>query len=376
MTGPSRAALIVVVLLATGLAARSHAAKDQSVTLTAGLGTTYDNNILEYSDAQLNDFESGAHADRYSLESRDDLVLSPSLGLGWELDSGGGRRHALRLRGEGDFHDRNGTADMRSVSAGWRESFHREGRFALGYYGIPHYYVRQLFAEDVIPAFSGLSRYRRAEFGLHVASASWSQRVARGTQLAGEYQFERRDYTRDFDERDSNLHQGQLTLGWTRLPRRSSVSLLGAWRSSTARAKDSDEQPGVTPDDVDVSYTGYSLGGNGQMELGRRGRWRWGGDLGYVFESRHYGSDRPADRYHNGRRDSRHTVELGLRAAYRPHGSVRGFYRLEDQTASLGSSAAPGADTGSYRSNQAGLVVEWSVTHRFRAAGAEERDAE
>ncbi len=364
----------ILATLATDPVAAAAAA--QSLTFTAGFGAAYDDNILEYSDAQLRDFESGIHPDRYSLDTRDDLVLSPSLGLAWERDLGAGRRHALRLRGEGSLHDRNGTADFHSVSAGWRESFRRDRRVSLGYYGIPRYYVRQLFDDDVVPAFSGLSRYRRSEFRLHIANAAWSQRVTRGTQAAVQYQFERRDYVRGFDERDSNLHEGQLSFGWTRLPRHGSASLLGAYRQSHARARDHDEQAGTTPDDPDIGYHGYSLGGAGRMEFGRRGRWRWGGDLDYVFEGRRYDSERPADRYHYGRRDTRHTAELGVRATWRPHWSLRAYDRLEDQVAHIGPVTGATTDAGSYRRNQVGLAIEWSATHRFSAAAAETHDAE
>ena len=159
--GAAAAGLLAVGMGVIACPTPSRAARGQNLTVTAALSGYYDDNLLEYSDAQLRDFEAGAHPDRFSLESRDDVVLQPSLGMAWEMDSGRGRRHALRLRGEGDIPERNGTADFRSVSAGWRESFRGERRLALSYYLVPHYYLRQLLDEDVVPAFPGLSRYRR-----------------------------------------------------------------------------------------------------------------------------------------------------------------------------------------------------------------------
>src|SRR5207245_6099292 len=89
----------------------------------------------------------------------------------WELDSGHGRRHSLRAHGTATLHDKNGTADFRSTSATWRESFRGRRRLGVGFYAVPHYYLRQLLAEDVAPPYPGLSRERRAEFALDLVSA-------------------------------------------------------------------------------------------------------------------------------------------------------------------------------------------------------------
>src|SRR2546425_212547 len=104
--------LTAAVVVACALAAPAQAARGQTLTLTTRLSTFYDDNYLQYSDGQLSDFESGRHPARFGIETTDDAIFNPSLGLLWELDQGHGRRHAARLRGEGDFHGRNGTADF------------------------------------------------------------------------------------------------------------------------------------------------------------------------------------------------------------------------------------------------------------------------
>ena len=368
------AALAAVLTLAAVAAPAVHAARGQSLSLTAGLSSFYDDNFLQYSDGQLRDFDQSLHPDRYAIRTRDDLVVNPSLSLGWELDRGHGRRHALRLKGEGDFHDRNGNADFHSLSVGWREFWSRNRRLSASYYVLPRYYLRQLFDDDFVPAFPGLSKYRRADFSLQIASAAWTQRLTRSVLVDLGYQYEHRDYNHEFDERDSRLHQGQVGLHFVRLPRRGSLSLDGGYRVSRARAEDADLAEPVP--DPDVSFHGLNLGVGGRMEFARSGAWRLLGDLGYALETRTYDSNRPTDKYHFGRHDLLNAVEIGLRSAYRPHWSLRAYDRLEHNTATLGAAAPLSADAGSYHANQVGLALEWTGGLWTQAGAAPEEETE
>lgn len=364
----------LVALALTTAAPAAHAARGQSVSLTTGLLSFYDSNFLDYSDGQITDFEQSFHPDRYAIETRDDMIFNPALSLSWELDQGKGRRHSLRLRGEGDFHNRNGNTDFRAVSAGWRESWSRDRRLAFSYFVLPRYYLRQLLDEDVVPTFSGQSRYRRADFRLDIASASWRQRLRRHVLVETGYQHERRDYNHDFDERDSGLNQGTAELSFVHLPHRATVGLGGGYRVSHARGEDGDE-PEPTPD-PDVSYHGAFGGLGGRMEFARRGPWRFGGDLRYTLETRSFDSDRPTDTYHFGRNDVLHAVEAGLRATYRPHWSLRGSYRFEDNSAHLGAGAPLSADAGSYNAGRVGVAIEWVGDLWHQASAEAEGDPE
>src|SRR6266516_1769526 len=118
--GGARAAALALASLT--LVAGLVRAEGQRITLGASLSSRYDSNILEYSSAQIALFESGTRPEHYSLETSDDLGWDPGVSLGWELAGPNGRRHALRLSASGNFHQRNGTADFRAASAGWRET--------------------------------------------------------------------------------------------------------------------------------------------------------------------------------------------------------------------------------------------------------------
>ncbi len=268
------------------------------------------------------------------------------------------RGREIRLRGSGEFYQRNGTADFRAVSLRWRESFGRGRRLTVGGYFLPSYYLRQLHDEDYVPPLPGLSLYRRAEFSLGIGSIAWRQRLSRRLRGEAGYQFEHRGYNADFDERTSNTHQGELSLEWFRLPRRGSVEVRSGYRKSLARAYDSDL---IANDDPDVSYHGLLAGASGRMDFTRRRAGRLSGGLDYEYATRDYESDRVADKSHYRRNDHRHTVEASIQCELPADVTARAFYRLEDNSARFPAGAGPSGDPASYTENQVGLAIDWST---------------
>jgi hypothetical protein len=355
-------ALGLGALLVAALAPRAGAVRGHSLDLALGLTSLYDNNILQYSNAQISLFESGLEPERFSLQTRDDGVYSPYSVLDWDWDRGRGRHHELRFRWSGSFHQENSTADNRQWSASWRESFRRIGRLSLTWYSLQDYYLRQLHDEDARPVYAGLTRHRRAELDLHIGSVAWQVPVKRSARLGLEYQYEKRRYNPDFRERDSQVHQGQADLEWRRLPRRGNFDVLAGYRHSHARGEDGDEISGATPDDIDTSYHGFLAGVNGGFELWRGGRGRLGADLAYGLETRKFDSTRPLDKFHYKRDDVLNAFEVGLRSAYRPHWSARGFYRFETNHTKLGAIVTSTTEAGSYHDHQVGMALEWSGT--------------
>jgi len=354
-------AILAVALVSAGvalpiLARPTEAAGGQNLDLGIGISSPYDDNILQYSDAQLLVFDSGLKPQQFSIKSSDDLLLKPTVSLTWEDALGRRRSRSVRLRWSGEFHKDNATADFRSYGVQWRESFSKERRLFVSGLWLPGYYLRQLYDEDFVAAPPGVSKYRRAEFDLGIGSISWRQRIARKTRAQIGYQYEHRAYNQDFLERTSKTHQGELEIEWYQLPARGTLSVHGGYRASDAKAVDAD---GIA-DDPDVSYHGPIVGLGWRAELARGNKWRLAADLGYELGSRSYTSSLVSDKYHYNRDDVSNTVDLGLRYSLPPHWTLRALYRFDNNSASLGTLAPPGSDTGSYSENQIGLAVEWS----------------
>ena len=367
-TGLRRLIAATALVGALGIPAEpAGAARGQSLNLAVGLSTWYDGNLLQYSENQIGQLESGLFPDRFSIEFKDNATFNPSLALTWELDRGGGRRQSLRLKGDGEFNGRNSTADHRSASLTWRETFHGGSRFtARGYY-LPSYYLRQL--KDVT---SGL--YERGQFSLMIGGADWSQAFKHGVQAGLGYQLEDRGYSPFFPERTSTTHQGVLSLGFRELPDHGVLNVAAGYRKS--RANGADDPGGSASTVPDVSYHGWFADLSGRGEFGRKGNLRITGDFDYKMESRAYESDRPADRSHEGRSDFANILEVGLRAQFRPHWTLRGFDRYDTNHATYGGPAPLTSDPSSYHQNLAGIEIGWSGDLWTQARGGQKPDAE
>ena len=360
--GPWNGVGVIAAILALAAGAQSAAprpalaARGQRLNLGLGSSSLYDDNFLQYSSDQLRVFASGLSPDRFSIRSSDDLLVGPYASLTWLNEMGKARSRSLRLKWSSEFHKKNGTADLRTYSATWREAFSKDRRLTLYGYWLPGFYLRQLFDEDAVVAFPGLSRYRRVEFDLAIGSLAWRQRIGGKTRGEIKYQYEHRSYNPDFVERTSGTHQGELGVEFYRLPSRGALEFHGGYRVSNAKAADSD----TVGDDPDVSYHGIIAGLGWRMELARKSAWRLGASAAYELGTRAYDSNLPTDKYHYKRDDTSNDVDVALRWAFPPHWTVRGIYSLGHNSAHLGTQAPPSSDTGSYTENKVGLAVDWS----------------
>ena len=355
---PFAAALAAVlwISLQAGAGPAEGATRGKRVLVGAGLSGFYDDNVIQYSSDQIALFDSGLAPDRFSIESIGDMIWRPSASLGYESRGQDGRGFEAGVRGRGEFHAKDKTADFRSLSGQWRQFFSRRSTLEARGYHAPHFYLRQLFDDDA-PAVP--TRYRRAEFSLTLGSLELRRRITRGTWAGLSYQYERRSYNPEFVERTSNTHQGLAEVSWTRLARRGRLGIHGGYRRSDAKASDGDDPPGVVPDDPDVSYHGLVAGADGRMSLNRHGNSRVRASLGYELKLRDYTSEVLTDRYHFGRNDLDHEVVAALRWARGPW-TAQAFYGYERNIAHLGAAAPTTTDVGSYTENRVGLSLDWS----------------
>ena len=355
--GPRRPGRIGFALLTLSLIApwSAPAAGSQRLRTNVGLTSYYTDNLIQYSDEQIRQFDAGTAPTHFSIGSVGDGVWRPTLSLTWETDRphGGGRE--IRLRGSGEFHGNDKTADFRSVSLAWRESFGSGRQLSVSGSYIPSYYLRQLFDEDV-PSGDGTS-YRRAEFSLLIGSVGWRQRLARRLRAEVTYQFEHRGYTGDFPERTSNTHQGEAGVEWSRRGG-TRLELHGGYRKSIAKADDSDAIP---DDDANIGYHGLLAGTGGRVTVLNQPRFRAGLYGAYEIATRSYDSDLPGDVSHYGRDDTRQTVEVGLRGEPGARLTARGFFRRERNRAGFPPGGGAALNPADYDENQIGVALDWSA---------------
>ena len=347
-------AMLLPLLLLLAVPTAAHAAS--RLVLALGLEGVYDDNILQYSDEQIQIFESGTRPTRYSIESTDDGVFSPSASLTYEREREHHRTTRVRARLSWDVHARNSTADDHAGSLSWREDFGARRSITVAVYRLPRYYLRQLFDEDVVNP--GTTKYRRADFDLTTGSATWRERLGRRGWAIINYTYERRDYNEAFTERTSNTNAGGLGYEWNSPHNAAGFALNAGYRDSRARAEDGDSIPN---DDQDVSYRGAILGVGGRVTIARGSLGRLSADAAYEYRTRDYTSDVPNDPNHNGRNDHLHNIAGGFRLATPVRLILHAFYEYEDNSASYSGPILPTSDSSSYTQGRVGFDIDWSA---------------
>ena len=193
------------LVLAAGSGPGASAARAQDYRV--GIATTYDDNILNYSERDLFTFRNRLNPTRYALKTTDDLVTEAYIEAAWAPDST--RSTSVLARLEVERYATNGIRNNAKALLQWRARLSDCWRIGVVGSFVPSYYVRRYIDYDAIVPYPELSRYRDARYRQAECSASaeWRPRSHWRPQLA--YTFARRDYRDAFPERDQNRHRAR-----------------------------------------------------------------------------------------------------------------------------------------------------------------------
>lgn len=122
--------------------------KTKKIELSISISTTYDNNILKYSDKYLERFNNHEDEGRFHIETYDDIVVQPSLGMTYTFNVFG----KYKTKINGDFSQRaytiNNIKNWNSISFGLRQYLKNKASFKIYYSYIPEFYIRHFRDDD------------------------------------------------------------------------------------------------------------------------------------------------------------------------------------------------------------------------------------
>ena len=107
-----------------------------------GLATTYDNNILKYSDKYLDRFMNGQDPGRFHIETYDDLILNPSLELIYTFRIFKKLKTRINASYSSRIYAVNSIKDWYSSYIGLQQYLPGRASFKILYSYIPEFYVR------------------------------------------------------------------------------------------------------------------------------------------------------------------------------------------------------------------------------------------
>jgi hypothetical protein len=262
----------VLVSLLSGALALSHhsalAAGPWRVEIFGGLA--YDSNIILLSDADVEIFASGAEWDRYHISTYDDLVVT--LGTRWSYGRRliGRRMSRVGFRYRQHHYSNNPIKDRENVLVWGEQEVLRGHHMRLGYYFVPHFYIRHLPDVD-IPSGGDVSRYQAIDYSNNYFYAEW--RVDPRWRVSGVATLGRRyeNYNGNFEEYDTSVWVYDIDASLD-AARWLTIDCGYRFEDAEARGYDVEGETRTTSDDVDASYDEDDYWGGLSIDLRRAAR--------------------------------------------------------------------------------------------------------
>jgi len=267
-------------------------------SIQAEIDLSYDDNIINYSDFDLDLFESGGREEKFTIESKSDFITAPRFTL--EVKPRIFRRYSSELSFTYRYriYSKNSVKDYHFLSVRLHQSLRRYGYCEFRYYFIPEYYYRNQYDSD-------LGEYQEAYFKKHSLTLEYGYYFKKYLKGAIGYSYRIKDFDL-FDERDAQYNSVYLEsiLRYWR-----SVKFWGEYRVSYSRAEGRDD-PDPSVKDVSYDAWGFTLGSRvyGQHFLPYPVEFVTTFKLDRIL----FQTEKILDDYRLGRKDSNHEVRFGF----------------------------------------------------------------
>ncbi len=308
-----------------------------SLAKTFSMHFIYDDNILRMSDETVLDFRANNPPEKFIVETYDDLILSPRLGVTIGRPMIGRKEMTLRLGYIGWFYARNGEKTNMTYSARLRQPTIGSDYLELSGSYAPTSYIRELSDRPPFVPRSTPLVYDSFKSTRNAAGLAYYHRF--GPRLSARAELGRviRYYNKPFMENDNWEWNGEGTVS-IRLAR--SIRLATRYMYSDVESRNADTE-GETDENTDDGNLDYERDLYEAILTIRPRGWLWIGnsiELLGQYQAYHYTSQQHPldDPYHVGRKDEITSFEttIGTRAVWRKV-TLEVGYRFSERDSSL-----------------------------------------
>ncbi len=217
--------------------------KLQMLFLDARMELTYDDNIINYSDADLDLYSDNARPDKFLIESEDDWIITSRIESRLKGGFISGRTAWIDLNFTNYFYVRNEVRRYQKYGLSGRQYFMRGGYAEIEYFYIPDYYYRNLYNDSYIEA-SFSKHFLKAEVGFNLLPS-----------LKGDisYRFQSKSFNEEVRERDLTVNGVRLDGIW-KASKKFKFWAYYSFERAIARGADDPD-----PDIKDVSYDAWGI---------------------------------------------------------------------------------------------------------------------
>lgn len=225
----------MAVLISPAIAKKKHAkAQPKYFILDVSLGLTYDDNILRYSDADLDLYGSDIQPAKFAIESENDWIVTPQIRPRLEHRFIGGQQASLTLGYDYFGYIKNDIRRYSRFSISAQHYFSKKGYAQLSYGYIPKYYYRNLYyGGDSLAA----DLYLPAKFSKNTLRAEVGYDFTKEIKGSVSYQYLKKSYNHEFNYRDLSLNGFAVDGVWR------AMKILKVWAGynyENAKAKGAD----------------------------------------------------------------------------------------------------------------------------------------
>lgn len=312
LLGSSKKAIFLNILLALCLSVPALAAKkkkrakkswfSEHVSIRAKLDISYDDNVINYSDDDLDLYEGDPQASKFAIDSKDDFAFIPDIWIRIKGNFIKGHTAWLEPNFRYYYYARN---DIRRYSRLGVIGRHYVSRGTYGeveYAYLPDYYYRNQYYIDE----NGVGRYLEANFSKHYLKLEVGKDLTSKFKADVSYRYRYKSFDKEFSERDLNRHGFRVDGIWRANDKFKFWGYYGLERA-TARGADIEDL-----NVKDVSYDAWDITLGVRYYSSILGRFR--PEFVSTFEYRQikYQTTKYPDIYRFGRKDNNYYVRVGI----------------------------------------------------------------
>ncbi len=286
--------------------------------LDAGLDIRYDDNVINYSDDDLDLYEDGAKVSKFSIKSEDDFILVPRVEPQIRGKFIGKRSAWLKLAFQYYFYSQNDVKRYYKLGLSGRHYISRTAYAEAEYSYIPTYYYRNEFFRDGF----GNNAYMEADFSKHYLKFGLGMNVVRSIKTKVLYGYQNKSYNQAFSERDLAVNRIRFDGIWKASKQ---FKFWSYWGLERAEAK------GADIDDLDIKDVSYdawdiTFGGRYYSRLLKK----YKPELVSTIKYRQikYQTTKYRDKYRFGREDSNYYLRVGLAGNFPQKIRIEADYNL------------------------------------------------
>jgi len=274
----------------------------RAVMFNAYLEIKYDDNIINYSDDDLDLYAGGESESKFSIESRDDWIFIPRLKARIRGRLLGGHTAWLEPSFRYYYYARNDIRRYFRLGLIGRHYLFRSGYVEAEYSVIPDYYYRNQFYRDE----SGTGTYLKANFSKHYLKFEFGMNLKPSLKGDISYRYQNKTFNEEFGERDLSVNGIRLDGIWTASKR---FKFWGYYGLERAEAKGAD-----IPDlDIkDVSFDAWDITFGARYYSGILKKYKPEFVTSFKYRQIKYQTIKYRDIYRFGREDNNYYFRVGV----------------------------------------------------------------